>query len=67
VRFLGVKLRPHDPTAREHLAISSGVLGRQSHRAVRYAQAHVIWFVFATVGALAFAALIILQRTSRSA
>jgi dipeptide/tripeptide permease len=32
-----------------------------------YAQAHIIWFVFATVGALAFAALMILQRTSRSA
>jgi hypothetical protein len=31
-----------------------------------YAQAHIIWFVFAGVGALAFAALMILKRTMRS-
>ena len=31
-----------------------------------YAQAHIIWFVFARVGALAFAALMILKRTMRS-
>jgi len=32
-----------------------------------YAHAHVIWWVFAAVGATAFAALLILQRSSRAA
>ncbi len=32
-----------------------------------YAQAHVIWWVFAGVGVLAFAALLILQRSARTA
>jgi hypothetical protein len=30
-----------------------------------YDHAHVIWWVFASVGALAFAALLVLQRSTR--
>ena len=40
-------------------------LAGQGAMPAAYAQAHIIWYVFAGVGIAAFAALLVLQRTSR--
>ena len=54
------KLSAADQAAR--LAAIAG----QGAMPAAYAQAHIIWWVFAGVGALAFTALMFLQRASRA-